>query len=337
MASIEKHYLELEPEDDSLLGSLHIIQAAVRSIWTPSVFIIKDFTDHGEKHSFRILNRAAILLKIFNEMGNDLSDIELYLLSASGYLHDIGMQCDVAKFPNVKLAAEDLGADFKFMDFNAEYSSHYSLEQQVGIRENHQYLTAAWIQCAKHNNNPLYKSELDHAVEQIPALLLQSLIDICIYHSGKQALNMDFRECKHDRRTRVKLIAALLRFVDELDVDLYRVDEPEKIHRNFRLPPQNIKYWWLHGRTHIYIDPNYNNEKRLIGAIIKFDVVLNPEDKKTHGNDVQEKVIRKFRDKNEKILNILTSYGMPITISDRSEVSEDSNLELIPPEIWEHI
>jgi len=333
---LSKTYLELEPEDNQLLGSLHTIQYAINSIWTPNVSIIKDFTDHGMEHSFRVLNRAASLLKILKGRTNsDLSNVERYLLSACGYLHDIGMQCDIMKFPQVKAVAESLGADFADVNFDADYSSSYSNEAQIKIRENHQYLTAAWIQCAYDNRDPSPVSGLDDAAKTIPPLLVRNLMEICMYHS-KLPIRMSFEPCKHERSTRIQLVAALLRFADELDVDLYRVPEPEKIHRNFRLPVSNIKYWWSHGRTHIDLDYKYVNEKITEGKIT-FEVLLHPDDIQKYGVSMQEEIIEKFKNKNKELLNILASSGIPISIDDESKVSGDSHLERMPKEISEEL
>ena len=60
------------------------------------------------------------------------------------YLHDIGMQCDVLRFPEIKAAAEALGARFD-VTFTAAAASSYTIDEQKAIRKNHQYLSAAWI------------------------------------------------------------------------------------------------------------------------------------------------------------------------------------------------
>ena len=142
-------YLDLQPKDEKLIGSLHTIKSSIKSIWVPNVRIIKDFTDHGMDHSDRVLNHAASLLAILRgNTDRDLTDVERYLLLASGYLHDIGMQCDIIKFPHIKKVAESFGADFSGADLSADFSSNYSSEAQNKIRENHQYRTAAGIHCA---------------------------------------------------------------------------------------------------------------------------------------------------------------------------------------------
>jgi hypothetical protein len=325
-------YKEFQPEGEDLLGNLHNIKEAIGSIWIPNVHVINDFTDHGKQHSERVLNWASYLLPILKEnTGRDLSDVERYLLLASGFLHDIGMQCDIIKFPHIKKEAEELGADFSGVVFDAKSSSNYSSTAQGKIRDNHHYLAAAWIQCAYTNRGANPVSGLDDAAKLIKPLLVQDLKDICLYHS-KSPIDTNFGTSKYDKNIRLQLIAVLLRFADELDIDLFRV--PTGIHKNFRLSPENIRYWWFHERTHIYLD--YECEKgKIVGGVITLEVCLHPDDIDKYGSLVQEKVIGAFNKKCEDLLKILASYRIPLSIKDL--LSPDTNLERMPGEISEEI
>jgi hypothetical protein len=142
-------FTEIETEllksvtDDRLRSSLEKIREAVEDIWADDApRVIQDYTDHGIKHSERLADFVNKLLQ--SNDGRNLSAQEMYLLLASIYLHDIGMQCDVVKFPKIKERAEALGAKFE-IKFTAKTASKYSIEEQKDIRRNHQYLSAAWI------------------------------------------------------------------------------------------------------------------------------------------------------------------------------------------------
>ena len=88
--------------------SLAAIRKATATIWANEASrIVQDYTDHGIKHSERLVNFANNLLKAND--GRELTAQETYLLLAGIYLHDIGMQCDVVKFPQIKERAETLG------------------------------------------------------------------------------------------------------------------------------------------------------------------------------------------------------------------------------------
>ena len=98
-------------KDDELKSSLPIIKLTAMKIWTPSIRIIKNYTSHDIEHSNRV---AGYIIKILNLYKNSkpLSDKERFLLSAAVCLHDIGMQCDIKKYKEIKEKAEKLGARF---------------------------------------------------------------------------------------------------------------------------------------------------------------------------------------------------------------------------------
>ena len=79
------------------------------------------------------------------------------------------------------------------------------------------------------------------------------LIDVCKYHA-----KLAITECPItftlDKRGRKQLVAALVRFADELDVDGHRVSI--ETVKNFHLDPRNAVYWWLHQLTKVIIAGN---------------------------------------------------------------------------------
>ena len=97
--------------EEHLKTSLDLIRQATLKIWASDApRIIKDYTDHGIEHSKRIISYVEKLL--FANSGRTLTSVEVYLLLASIYLHDIGMQCDVVKYPEIKKKALEIGANF---------------------------------------------------------------------------------------------------------------------------------------------------------------------------------------------------------------------------------
>ena len=137
----------------------------------------------------------------------------MYLLLAGIYLHDIGMQCDAVKFPEIKERAEQLGAQFE-TEFTAQTASKYSIKEQKAIRKNHQYLTAAWIDHANRTG----ANVLGPAAKNIPKDLVDDLMDVCKHHA-----KLPITDCPHtfkfDPTGRKQLVASLLRFSDELGAD----------------------------------------------------------------------------------------------------------------------
>ena len=258
---IEKELLS-SVTDDRLRSNLEKIREAMEDIWGTGIHIIQDYTDHGVKHSERVAGFAYKLLKAND--GRDISSQEMYLLLASIYLHDIGMQCDVVKFPEIKTKAEELGAQFA-VDFKATKSSGFTTEEQKEIRKNHHYLSAAWIDYAYHSG----KTVLSGAASNISSKLVGDLMDVCKYHA-KLPINDCPSTFRFYQTERKQMVAALLRFSDELDIDRNRVDSIEAIN-SFNLDPQNRVYWWLH---------NCTNVDFIASNVVVLTVSLHPGDKK---------------------------------------------------------
>ena len=168
-------------KDDDLRYQLSNIKLIVKKIWTPNIRIIKGYTGHDIEHSDRV---AGHILKILGSYKNDklLSDKELFLLSSAICLHDIGMQCDIKKYNEIKEKAEKLGAIFD-LEIEAESSMDYSPIEQNMIRENHHYLSAAWIGFSRSNRDQSKETPLDNSIKNIPGNMIQDLMDICMYHS----------------------------------------------------------------------------------------------------------------------------------------------------------
>lgn len=231
-------------DDDSLLLSLYQIREAAKLIWKiDAPRAIHNFPDHGVEHSERLAAISNRLLESNESL--PLDELEKYLLLAGIYLHDIGMQCDVVNYPDILKIAEQLGAKF-YHHFSSKTTNDFSIEEQLEIRKNHSFLTAAWISYAKLYNETV----LAEAVKTIPEDIIDDLMDICMFHS-----NLPITKCpiffKFDPTKRKQLLAALLRFSDELDIDSSKADI--RIIKNFRLPAENAVYWWMHNRTRVII------------------------------------------------------------------------------------
>ncbi|NOQ27269.1 MAG: tetratricopeptide repeat protein [Bacteroidales bacterium] len=310
--AIENALIEKITNKD-LRDSLVQIRKSVEAIWSNEApRIVQGFTDHGLDHCLRLIDYASQLLNANN--GNSLSDEEMYLLIAGIYLHDIGMQCDVIKFKGIKDKAIKFGADFK-IEFTSTNANQYSLPEQKEIRKNHQYLTAAWIDYAFHNNG----TALDNSINTIDINLMQDLIDICMFHSS-----LDISKCSLKLKIsqgRKQLVASLVRFADELDIAKNRVSI--ETARNFSIDPFNAFFWYLHNSTTIeIIDSNLN-----------FKIVLNPIDFESFGEYVRKTYIDEFRKKNNTIIDILNNNNIPISISSDSKVIVYEYAPKLPDEI----
>ena len=120
------------------------------------------------------------------------------------------------------------------------------------------------------------------------------------------------------------MVAALLRFADELDVDGHRVSI--ETVKNFRLDPGNAVYWWLHNRTEVVFDPR---------NVVTLTVWLHPGDVERFGAFVHAAFIDEFRTKNHAVLTVLARHSIPIVVSSESKVIGDNRADPLPPEIAE--
>jgi len=301
--------------ESRLRSNLEKIREAAEDIWAEdSTRIVQFYTDHGIKHSERLARIANDLLKANN--GSPLSQNEMYLLLASIYLHDIGMQCDVLKFPEIRELAEKLGAEFS-LSFDKGVGGKYNLEMQKAIRKNHQYITAAWIDHANRTGT----TTLGTAAKDISPKLVDDLIDVCKHHSKLPIANCS-QTLKYDPNGRKRLVASLLRFSDELDIDAHRVTLATV--KNFSFDPRSGIYWWLHNRT----DAIFTSRN-----VVRLTVRLHPDDLAKHGTTINEIYLNEFQTKNRPILTVLAQNGIPILISDDSKSIENDREERLPYDI----
>ncbi|MGI5991639.1 MAG: HD domain-containing protein [Methanosarcina sp.] len=230
LTEVERRILQKYNLDSELSNSLASIRGLMEDIWADDApRIVQGYTDHGEKHSERVAFFAEKLLQV--NPSAEFSQKEIYLLLAGIYLHDIGMQCDIAKYSKIKRRAESLGAKFDEA-FTAKTANEYTPEEQKEIRKNHHYLSAAWIDYLwdYKGNDPV----LSHRIKSMRYDLVNDLIDVCKFHS-KLSIN-DCPDYSNDHPSiRIRMVASILRFADELDITSTRVNiETAKIffHRS---------------------------------------------------------------------------------------------------------
>ena len=305
---VENRIIKEYISDIKLSRSLSSIRELMEHIWTNDVRIVRDYTDHGIEHSERVSGFVEKLLQVNPNL--EFSEQEIYLLLAGVYLHDIGMQCDVVKYPYIKEKARVLGADLN-KAFTSKTTNGYSKKEQKEIRDNHHYLSAAWI-------DYLYE-ELHPAIKSIPDDLLEDLMDVCKFHSSKLLINNCGDTFRLNENHRKRMVAALLRFADELDISSSRVElETVKLH-NF--PPENSMYWWLHNYTKvIFVESNS----------IKLSVRLHPEDIKLCGDFIREKYIANFKSKNQLVLDVLVKHKIYVVVDNNSGIVEHIRAERFP-------
>jgi hypothetical protein len=281
--------------DQSLQLCLDNLRIAVDGVWSSGApRIVHDFTDHGLPHYERIAGYAENILKANQQA--PLSPVEMFLLLGGINLHDIGMQCDVTTEDGhaIKLIAEEIGAQFN-VAFTAQAANQYSFAEQKAIRKNHHYLSAAWIRYAHETG----KTALGQGAQQIPYQLIPDLMDICLYHTSKP-----INECDSELTVdvgRKRMVAALLRFADELDIAANRVSMSQVTE--FSINAENSVFWWLHNLTHVAFRPP---------NIFKITVALRTSEFDEFEPIVRTAYLERFRQKNAQTLTVLHDAGINV-------------------------
>jgi|SRR5208337_3429891 len=298
--------------DDRLHTSLELIRQAMEDIWAPDApRIIQDYTDHGIEHCERLAEFATKLIAKCK-----LSDRELYSLLASVYLHDVGMQCDVKHYPQIKSHAESLGAMFEIA-FTPGTANSYSIEEQKAVRKNHHILSIAWIHYARETG----QTALGTGARSIPAALVADIMDVCSHHTKLPitSCRIAFNQYPRDRK---QFTAALLRFSDELDIEATRVNI-ESV-KTFSVDPSNSIYWWIHNATTLTFTTPH---------LIHISIALCDNDARKYGALIHKMFITEFRTKNAPVITILAKNDVCVIIDTDSKVITNEYAVSLPEPI----
>ena len=175
--------------DADQLRGLENVRAAAARVWSRPLH--RYYTDHTTAHSERVIALLDGLTAGVMATDKRLSPTEVYVLLAAAHLHDIGMQ-------NEKFAGGDLEE----------------------IRAHHHEQTAEMIYAVFEDPAAAFSLPLtgDPALAEAVALVAKG-------HRRVDLAGAEYDSFAHGAETlRLRLLAALLRFADELDIDHRRVD-----------------------------------------------------------------------------------------------------------------
>jgi energy-coupling factor transporter ATP-binding protein EcfA2 len=266
----------------------------LRDLW-PEVRLIHHHTEHGYDHSIRILYRLEKLPRFKKKSEKLLSDIEIFVLLLSIFLHDIGMQCDFRKYPSVKQTAED---EFN-IKFVSVFGGDFTQENMIELRKYHHLVTSAWLLDAFKNKTPV---ELYSILCNLKPEILSIVRVVCQYHSKE-----NIKECPVDSfGKKQRFLASLMRLGDELDIDEKRINE--KTTEFFDIPDDNSLFWYLHKQTRI----EYFDDK------IRFYIILSNYDY-DHYKDKFNEYFHNLYKKNEDVLQTMGASGLYYNFDNRGD------------------
>jgi hypothetical protein len=202
----------LQIEDEYLIGCLGSIGPVVKDLWKDTVLL--HYTDHSITHSERII---AALGKLIKGNGVQLNEYERFILLASAYLHDIGMQSPTHAGLPIKV--------------------NYTYDEEVKIRELHNETSAKMI---TDSIKPGHQLRL--GLEGCPRLAAD-IAKVCKYHRHLPLSELnDSTFCGIE--VRIPLLTGLLRLGDELDADNRRIIM--EVLKTRDIPIESKYHWWVH-------------------------------------------------------------------------------------------
>jgi hypothetical protein len=187
--------------------ALENVRAAAVRIWSRPLH--RYYTDHTVTHSERVIGLLDGLTGGVMATGKRLSPTEVFVLLAAAYLHDIGMQ------------------DERFAGGNLEE-----------IRAHHHEQTAEMIYAVFEDPANALAIPLAREPGIVEAVAL-----VARGHRRVDLSGAEYAPFVHGGETvRLRLLAALLRFGDELDIDHRRVDVEQM--KLLALPVESQLHWW---------------------------------------------------------------------------------------------
>lgn len=283
---------------------LNIIKAHSEIVFKKDVPIHKNYTLHGIDHCKSVISKLNSLVEGIDQK-NILTVPEVFYLLSSVYLHDVGM---LVTYPDDEARANEI---------SIKKGVSYSKEEL--IRDEHNSRSGRYI--TEH----LVDLNLDHVESACVEL-------ICKGHRIVDLNSDDYNDrFVDDKCIRVRLLSALIRLADELDVsytrapkklmDLLVADMPEFSQLQW------LKHYYTSGVLISFHDVN-GKRKIFIGIQTQY-----PDFEK--GKKITDELIIKPI---QKILitvdRIFLEFGLNINLS-TPEIFLNENLDAIPKKIYD--
>jgi len=195
----------------------HQVREKAKAIWRKP--LLRQYTDHAIEHSERVI---SILEKLCLLLEEPLTDDEVYVLLCAAYLHDIGMQQE--NFFKVAVIQE------RYSEDEIAAALDDQMQREAMIREWHHLIGEERI-----------KYELgEKCIEP------EFIDEVALVAKGhtKEDLGSYEDGSKGGGPMRLKLLAALLRLADELDLDYRRVKLDELSQAI--VSDKSQAHWWKH-------------------------------------------------------------------------------------------
>jgi hypothetical protein len=282
-----KLLLEQESKEREWPPTVHSVRAAAKIIWERPLH--RYYTDHSVNHSERIIEKLNDLTGDSRNLCT-LSMTEVYILLAAVYLHDIGMQ------------------DERFRNGD--------LEQ---IRDRHHELTRDLI---RNNSFKQSDSTIPLGLEGVPPDIVDVIALVAEAHRRTDLSQSKYEEFPYGSEIiRPRLLAALLRCADELDIDHRRVHMGLLCLMD--IPIDSCFCWYL-----CY----YVSGVQIMDGRIMISYRF-PESCEHYENIVRPLVHNKIRDELAELQEIFWEYGVKVMLGGPRHPRYVPRLRRMSPEV----
>ncbi len=284
---------------------LDIIKEHSETLWEKDTVHHTYYTLHGMKHSRAVISMLNGLVDGIDP-DKGLTNPEIFYLLASVYLHDVGM---ILPYPEGEDEAKGISARKK---------KPYAKEDL--IRDKHHLRSGGYV--IEHADN----LNLDHVESEYVRL-------ICEGHRVVKLDTDDYNDklVGNNERIRVRLLAALLRFSDELDISYQRAPKKLMDILEGEMPDYSRLQWLKHHYTSgVGISDQESNGMRK--TIVEIQTQY-PD--RGRGKKITAELIFKPIEKSLKSVDrILLEYGLNLQLN-LPEIHFTENLDEIPEYIYD--
>jgi hypothetical protein len=217
----------IELESPTLQNRLNLIIQTIPSFWEQRIYTHS--TNHGPEHSERVLYQKIAQLAQELPLDRRLTEDEIFIISASSWLYEIGMQS-----PNLQ----------PILPFKYEPGVPLTIDQLQFIRQRKHLLSQALIFDSIRGD---YEGPQINLGLSRPDDYTRAIAEVCRWCSNEPLEEIDETIPVSGIEVRLRLMVALLRLADQLYIDGSRVN----LHLlpAFHLPPAEEARWWAYHYT----------------------------------------------------------------------------------------
>jgi hypothetical protein len=281
-----------ELESRTLQNRLNLIIQTIPGFWEQRIYT--HFTNHGPEHSERVIYQKIAQLAQELPLDRRLTEDEIFIISASAWLYEIGMQS-----PNLQ----------SYLPFKYEPGTSLSTSQLQKIRTHKHFLTQELIVDSIRND---YEGpQIDLGLSR-PDDYTRAIAEVCRWCSDEPLGEIDQTIPVSGIEVRLRLMVALLRLADQLYIDSSRVNLNQL--PAFHLSPLEEARWWVY---------HYAQTLPIDKGKIRFYYSI-PIAQKQYLGHIRALIEPRFEYKNNPVIRHLhDEYDLRLSVQQRPQIRLD--------------